>query len=233
MKTFQKLLIILIVSISSIANSEILLFQNAETMMVGDSITYLGSPSYLSELNRRDSSKVPLYFKFYGPYINGTTPNAGVIAEKTSDVLNRITSNLAYLPSSGKRFVMLHIGTNDLSTADAEETAKNNVLSIISAIDSYDSSIAVYVALIIPRNDANDSRTVTYNALLKSSLDSARLTKSNLFYADMYSRFTFNASWVADYMTDTLHPNSAGYAIIGNQWFSCIQSPTNQYCNGN
>jgi hypothetical protein len=39
---------------------------------------------------------------------------------------------------------------------------------------------------------------------------------------DMYAAFTSNPDYATAYMVDALHPNPAGYALLGQTWYTTI-----------
>ena len=46
----------------------------------------------------------------------------------------------------------------------------------------------------------------------------------HILVVDMYAAFTANASYKTTIMYDELHPNDAGYVIMGQTWYNAIKS---------
>lgn len=225
-------------------------------LTLGDSITNgtgqtntWGYRAYLQALINPAVSNVRTArtYQFVGPYRNSTLDDdyelfhAGVSGERTDQLALRLPTHLrnymsGTLPSGSK--ALIHIGTNDITSGVAEATIVNNIEAMIDVIHAFNPAIDVYVALIIPRLDADDADTTTFNAALKTMLDTKRLTKTNLYYVDMNARWKANASWATDYIAAgspwlNVHPLDLGYSVMADGWYACINSTTAQYCNGN
>jgi len=204
----------------------------------GDSPVLFGYRDHLQDLLGLGNSS------FVGPY---TDPDSdatydvahdGVGGDDTLNILARIESDLdVYLPAPNDQgnIVLLMIGTNDIKDGFVEGDTVDNVETIISAINTHDPSIDVYVALITPSTDADWNADFTsYNAALVTRLETLRASKSNLYYVDINTAFkTCNGGSWTGCLSDTLHPTDAGYQILANTWFACIQNKNAQYCNGN
>lgn len=186
-------------------------------MPLGDSITrYTAEDDYSLMYSRLD---------FVGPYNNrgdSTTAyiqHAGYTGDQTTDIIARIGTNLAaYLSTSGKKVILLHIGTNDITGSVTEADSISNIESILNTIKAFDLDIKIYVALIIPRNDSLDSDTTSFNSALNTMLSSYELTHPGVYTVDMNSAFKANPNWVADYILDNVHPSAAGRAVMATAW---------------
>ncbi len=44
----------------------------------------------------------------------------------------------------------------------------------------------------------------------------------HIVMVDMYAAFTGNASYKTALMFDSLHPNDAGHAVMGDTWYATI-----------
>jgi lysophospholipase L1-like esterase len=122
-------------------------------------------------------------------------------------------------PNPAGSKVLVHIGTNDLGQGVANSTIVQNVDDIVDIIDSYDPSISVYVALIVPNtNSADDALITSFNSALAARVAQLQATKSNLYLVDMNSAFKQNASWRSTYFADEVHPNDAGYQVMAAEW---------------
>lgn len=141
--------------------------------------------------------------------------------------------------------VLFHGGTNNvkqepggfLPEAAAIDQIADNPLTTASflgwAVQAFP-TVKLYVALIIPSpNAANDAAFTSYNAALNTRLQLVQAIYPQVIIVDMNSAFKLNPTWATDYMADTLHPTSAGYDVMAQTWYSCIQSSLNTFCNNN
>jgi hypothetical protein len=52
---------------------------------------------------------------------------------------------------------------------------------------------------------------------------SKRSNGYRIFLVDQNQTFTSNANWASEYMFDTVHPNDAGYAAMGETWYQAVR----------
>lgn len=214
-------------------------------MPFGDSITRgsLDSPVWGYRDHLQDSLGVGVY-DFVGPFNEPTSPGVydadhnGRGGDDTNDLLARVSSNLSNyfaLPNDATSKILLMVGTNDIKDGFDEATTVTNVQTLVNTIDAYDPTINVYVATIIPStNGTYDTNFTSYNAALVTMLETLQGSKENLYIVDMNTAFrTCNSGTFSGCMGDSLHPNNTGYQLISDTWYSCIQSSSNTYCNGN
>lgn len=147
-----------------------------------------------------------------------------VSGERTDEIETRVSSDLStYMQNieGSNSVAILHAGTNDLhqdyGSGTYEEKLSRyvaNVANIIKFIDNFNPSIQIYVCLIVPsKNTTLDAKIVAYNAKLKAMLNS--YPKTNLYITDMYSLIHNVDNWEEKLMNDAMHPNDAGYALMG------------------
>jgi lysophospholipase L1-like esterase len=172
-------------------------------------------------------------YDFVGPFTDPDSDatydvdHAGVGGERTDQIESRVDSTLdTYMTNleSGS-CVLIHAGTNDANQnySGGATAWVANVEDMIDLIHAHDSSIDIYVALIIPSTDGTiNGRITTFNAALESMLETYQGTKANLYIVDMYARFTSNVDWASEWMYDSLHPNDTGYSIMADEWFKAI-----------
>jgi lysophospholipase L1-like esterase len=183
-------------------------------------------------------------YNFVGPYRTPSKDDfyqvnhAGVSGQRVDQMYDRLPTHLRNFMTGAPAgsIVLIHAGTNDV-TSGTTATALTDIPLMIDQIYAFNPSIKIYVALIIPRTDANDAATTTYNTSLRSALVTKQTTVPTLHIVDMNTAFKANANWAADYLPAGspwlyVHPNDAGYAVMTNTWASCIASSTNTYCDG-
>lgn len=168
--------------------------------------------------------------------------HSGVGGERSYEIEARtgteLTNHMTAAPAGS--VVILGAGTNDILQSESTTNARDNVEDIIDLINAFDPTISVYVFLITPLDSGFDSTVTSYNALLKTMLDTYRVSKSNLYYIDMNSVFkndTFGdcaGDWAANCIgSDNIHPTADGYASMAKQIEKCLENERNTNCNGN
>lgn len=197
---------------------------------IGDSITSgVGSTDgFAYRAILQDSLKHS--YDFVGPYRdpdssgNYDVDHEGVSGERTDEIDKRVNSNISeymqYVEGSNS-VAVIHAGTNDLNQDYGSGTYYQkmnhyvaNVANIINIIDRFNPCIQTYVCLIVPSTSQTlDAKIVDYNAKLKEMVNS--YPKPNLYLVDMYSLIHDVRNWENKLMADALHPNDAGYALMG------------------
>ena len=144
--------------------------------------------------------------------------NEGHPGWRMSDI-NAITYStmMQHLPD----IVLLHIGTNDLTTVSSD-----GIKQILDQVATYEThsgkKTLVLVALIIDRQTP-DARIATFNKNVKEYLQKRIFSGDRIKIVDMYG----GAKLIpADY-TNELHPNSTGYLKMAQVWFKSIVQPYN------
>jgi hypothetical protein len=108
------------------------LHQKIELMLVGDSIT-VGQSQYILSTEAVDNS----YIATRGSYYSYRNYHAGISGQKTEEVILRISDNISHFSEDGRRVVIIHIGTNDITADVDNETTVSNINTIINSIVDY------------------------------------------------------------------------------------------------
>lgn len=206
-------------------------------MPLGDSITYgnNGGNDY-NHMGYRATLQDQLgigVYNFVGSYKQPSSDpvydvdNDGVNGQSSAAIVGYISAHLTANMTGAEKgsIVLLHIGTNDVQNNIDPLTIVGNVLSIIDAINSFNSDIAVYVALIIPKDNTkggNNTAIQAYNLYLQKALSIKQISKSNLYIVDMYGAFTSTNDF-HDLMYDRDHPNRLGYDLMAATWANAIK----------
>src|SRR5262249_41304125 len=83
----------------------------------------------------------------------------------------------------------------------------------------------VVVATIIPiANDGTNAKVKTYNAALPALVSSRAGAGKHVVLLDNYAAFAADPSYKTTLMGDSLHPNDAGYAVLGKAFYGAIGS---------
>lgn len=107
--------------------------------------------------------------------------------------------------------VLLHIGTNDLTSSP------DDVELILDEIDRYSKDTLVILALII--NNKKYNHTVTeFNNNVRAMAERRIAHCDKIILVDMENALNYQ-----DDMSDNLHPNPNGYAKMSNVWFTALK----------
>ena len=82
------------------------------------------------------------------------------------------------------------------------------------------------VAKITPWMDdgANASAVQPYNNAITGVVQTRAASGMHVIAVDMFTPFTANPNYQTAPMNDYLHPNDAGYVVMGDVWYAAIQS---------
>ncbi len=226
-------------------------------MPLGDSITWGVNPDDPDSVGYRDFLYNQLIsagyiIDFVGSVTgDGTDPNHE--GHGGLEAYNPFASNLSLLDSLTKflmnnppDIILLHIGTNDISSSsDFEEGSSlaNKVIDILDTIYFFNNSITTIVAKIIDRNDNETRHTITknFNDTLEIKIDSLLGTRNqSIIIVDMYNALELyfgtpvNSNQNFTYWTGSrpnsnrnlydLHPNTAGYGVMADLWFDSLRT---------
>ena len=128
------------------------------------------------------------------------------------------------LSSTTPHIVLLKIGTNDVNGTGAS-SAPTNLKNLINQITKDSPSALLVVSSIIPIKDDNTNQKVkTYNATIPGTVNDAAAAGKHVVFADSYAAFVADSSWKTKYMSDNLHPNDTGYALLGQTFYTAISA---------
>jgi hypothetical protein len=132
------------------------------------------------------------------------------IADHIEDWLSAYTPNI----------IFLEIGTNDISSLTSISDITSEIGKIVNKIHNYNNAVVVFIASTIPRLDTKDDLNDQLNVAIRQLVTDKRNQGYQLFYSAQNERFKQNAYWAINYMSDTVHPNDAGYHIMADQFFN-------------
>jgi lysophospholipase L1-like esterase len=128
------------------------------------------------------------------------------------------------LSTNKPNIVLLKIGTNDVN-GGGTSAAPNGLKNLIDQIAKDVPSALLVVSSIIPiENDGSNQNVKTYNATIPTTVNAAAAAGKHVIFVDSYAAFVADSSWKTKYMFDNLHPNDAGYALLGQKWYAAISS---------
>ncbi|MDZ7267057.1 MAG: Ig-like domain-containing protein [candidate division KSB1 bacterium] len=131
----------------------------------------------------------------------------------------------AYLTQHNPDYVLLEVGTNDISQGDTPAQVRDDIAAILDAIHAYNPAIQTYLSTVVPRKDnaAKETATEQLNALLPALVSDKVAAGHKLVLVDNHSRLVADPNWETTLMADNLHPNDSGYELMATEFFNAIQ----------
>jgi lysophospholipase L1-like esterase len=210
-------------------------------MPLGDSITE-GFPTFVGGYRVELFSEAVLASKaitFVGRRMNG--PASGMVQGKpfptgcegySGYTINDQPANarLGIQPLVNAAITMFHphiilmmIGTNDINQNIDVANAPTRLAALIDQITTAAPSSLLVVAQIVPTTtDATNTRIMAYNAAMPALIAQRAAAGKHVQLVNMYGAFTAHADYKTSLMTDDLHPNTAGYALLGMTWYQTV-----------
>lgn len=131
----------------------------------------------------------------------------------------------AAIAKSIPHIVLLMIGTNDIAWKYDLGNEPTRLGNLIDKIIADAPKALVVVAQIGPSND--DARTAlikAYNDGIPAVVEARVAAGKHVSMVDMFTPFVSNPNYKTALLFDEVHPNSAGYVILGQTWYAAIQS---------
>ena len=131
----------------------------------------------------------------------------------------------AAIKTSKPHIVLLKIGTNDINGNDDVANAPNRLASLIDQITKDVPSALLVVSSIIPSTtDGTNTRFQTYNTGVKAKAEAAAAAGKHVVFVDNYQPFAQTANFKTALMSDNLHPNTAGYVVLGKSFYNVVSA---------
>jgi lysophospholipase L1-like esterase len=132
------------------------------------------------------------------------------------------------MPKYQPHIVLLMVGTNDAIDNYDMANAPTRLGALIDDIYAQLPEVFIIVAQPIPsRGDVTKSddtelsvRIKTFNAALPALVNSRAEQGKHILLVDMFTPFDPNK---ATLLADQWHPNLAGYALLGAQWYTALR----------
>ncbi|MEO5770288.1 MAG: GDSL-type esterase/lipase family protein, partial [Polyangia bacterium] len=110
---------------------------------------------------------------------------------------------------------------NNLDLANAP-TRLGNLLDRITTMAP---NALLVVAKITPTTtDSINTKVQSYNNAIPGLVQARTSAGKHIIIVDMYAAITANASYKTVWLDDRLHPNDAGYVVMGQTWYAGIKS---------
>jgi hypothetical protein len=122
---------------------------------------------------------------------------------------------------AGKRSIY---GTNDITHDVDLANAPKRLAALVDSILKADSTLLLVLAQITAtQSDPFNKLIKVYNAAMPQIVNERARAGKHILLVDMYAAFTANANFKTLYLHDTVHPNDAGYIVMGNVWYGAIK----------
>jgi len=145
----------------------------------------------------------------------------GISGNTIAQVAARVDAAITANPPN---IVLLQIGTNNLYQGMAADLP-GQLASLIDQITEDAPDALVVVAQITPLggqfpNNGVDEYNATIPGIVQERVDAGK----HLIIVDQFTRIAQTPNFVATLLPDNIHPNPAGYAIMGENWYAGIES---------
>jgi lysophospholipase L1-like esterase len=178
----------------------------------GKNITFVGSltngPSTV------ENKTFPQHHEGHGGYtMDSGTGHNGISGQITDNALTN------YKP----HIVLLMIGTNDINGNVDTANAPTRLGKLMDDITTRAPSALLVVASIIPsKTDGTNTNFQKYNAAIPGLVDTRAKAGKHIVFLDNYKAFSQNSNYKTALMADNLHPNDAGYVVLGQSFYGVI-----------
>lgn len=128
------------------------------------------------------------------------------------------------LVPSDPDIILLHIGTNDTNGNIDLGNAPQRLGALLDQITDGAPDALLVVAQNIPITvAATNARVLAYNAAIPALVEERVAEGKHIRLLDMYTPFATTPNFANALMNDFLHPNDAGYVVMGETWFDAIE----------
>jgi lysophospholipase L1-like esterase len=120
--------------------------------------------------------------------------------------------------------VLLMIGTNDINGNINVSSAPTRLGQLIDEIIADGPNALVVVASIIPiiNGTGTNPQAQTYNAAIPGLVATRAAAGKHVVFVDTYAAFVEDPNYRTSLMIDNLHPNEAGYAVLGRSFYGAV-----------
>jgi GDSL-like lipase/acylhydrolase family protein len=145
----------------------------------------------------------------------------GISGNTIQQVADRVDAALVANPPN---IVLLQIGTNNLYQGMAADVP-GQLASLLDQITDGAPDALVVVAQITPLGGQFPNNGVgPYNAAIPGIVQERVNAGKHLIVVDQFTRIASTPNFVTQLLPDNIHPNAAGYAIMGETWYGAIEA---------
>jgi lysophospholipase L1-like esterase len=149
-----------------------------------------------------------------GYTIDSGTGHSGISGSITDQAIANYHPNI----------VLLMIGTNDINGNIDVASAPNRLGNLVDDITTRAPSALVVVATIIPIANGTNAKVQTYNAAIPGLVSARAAAGKHVVLVDNYTAFIQDPNYQTSLMYNYLHPNDAGYAVLGRSFYGAISA---------
>lgn len=182
-----------------------------QAVLAGKDITFVGTQS--NGPNMVEGKAFPKNHQGHGGYkISG---NMGIGGDITNNALSMFQPHI----------VLLMIGTNDVNEGGSNvPDVLNRLDGLLDSITSKAPDTLLVVASIIPIGNGNNQKAISYNAGLKEAVEERAAAGKKILFVDNYKVIESQPNYSQTVMAESLHPNDAGYKLLGQSFYDAIES---------
>lgn len=122
-----------------------------------------------------------------------------------------------FLESYTPDVVLLHFGTNDVSSGDSTKSTLQELDQLIGILQQDNPEVVVLLAKIIPIDGRRNSGVQALNKGLDSIVAARRKGRAKMIVVDHFSGFDAKAQTF-----DGIHPNELGEKIMATRWYDAL-----------
>lgn len=198
----------------------------------GDSLTNGNQSTTTGGYRARLLSLIAATYNDFYPNVVGSDFNntysygmIGASGMRSDQILNTyLIPELATIPCPtmpvAPDIVFLLAGTNDMLQGVAKSTWLGYEEDIIDAFRAANTNCHVFVGNLIDR-DTYTATVADWNTSLLSTLQARSDWNTFVHHVDLYSAV---GAYGATYYADQTHPNTAGYNLMANAWYTAYES---------
>jgi lysophospholipase L1-like esterase len=121
--------------------------------------------------------------------------------------------------------ILLMIGTNDIDQNIDVANAPARLGALIDRITAAAPDTLLVVAQVIPTTvPATNERIRAFDAAIPAQVEERRAAGRHVVGVDMFAAFADDPNFRTELMVDALHPNTAGYALLGQRFYQVIET---------
>jgi lysophospholipase L1-like esterase len=187
----------------------------SKAVLAGKNITFVGSQTSSGAPNTVENQTFPKKHEGHDGYtIDTGSGDSGISGSITDQAMSNYHPNI----------VLLMIGTNDVNGNIDVANAPTRLGKLIDEITTDSATALVVVASIIPINGTNNKNAMTYNAAIPGLVSTRAAAGKHVIFVDNYAAFIKDANYTTTEMSNYLHPNAAGYAVLGDSFYGAISA---------
>ncbi len=185
----------------------------SQAVLAGKNITFVGSQTSANAPGTVQNRAFPKNHEGHDGYtIDGGSGSSGIAGTITDQAMSKYHPNI----------VLLMIGTNDVNGNIDTANAPTRLGNLIDEITTDAPTALVVVASIIPIASGNNANAMAYNAKLPGLVSTRAAAGKHVIFVDNYAAFIKDPSYQTSEMSNYLHPNTAGYAVLGDSFYAAL-----------